>query len=374
VPENEKKKSLVLDGQQRLKSLFIGLRGSYDGRELCFNILSGEILAPDDIKFKFLFLGLKKISFPWIKFKDLVFNKDDALPVAEELIKKSNKDLISEERHKISRHVSIVFKIFHSDDGISYQELDSIENSTLYTEDDVVEVFIRANSGGTRLSKSDLLFSLLNSSWDRVDQEMENLLSVLNSHGFAFTRDFILKLCLTLLNKGARYEVSKFRNKDMRDEIENKWTDISEALKDVLDFVRGKTFIRCDKALPSYLVLIPLVYSRFHFPANWNKTQEIDTYVLRSLISSAFSGLPDQLIDKCVKKIKLSNGFYLNDMFDAIRSKGRSLELIEDRFWNIGYGSDLIHLLFNIWYRKFNYTPVYSNNMPQIDHISHKAR
>jgi hypothetical protein len=35
----------------------------------------------------------------------------------------------------------------------------------------------------------------------------------------------------------------------------------------------------------------------------------------------------------------------------------------------MGYGSDTIHLLFNLWYRDFNYTPAYENNLPQIDHI-----
>jgi len=55
--------------------------------------------------------------------------------------------------------------------------------------------------------------------------------------------------------------------------------------------------------------------------------------------------------------------------FGVIRSKNRSLELTEDRFWSMGYGSDQIHLLFNIWYRDFNYTPAYENNLPQIDHI-----
>ena len=39
-----------------------------------------------------------------------------------------------------------------------------------------------------------------------------------------------------------------------------KWDLISKAIKDVKDFVYGKTFVRSDKALPSYLVLIPLVY------------------------------------------------------------------------------------------------------------------
>jgi hypothetical protein len=261
-----------------------------------------------------------------------------------------------------------VFKTFHSDDGISYQELDSTENAELYTEDDVVEVFIRANSGGTRLGKSDLLFSLLSSSWDRADEQMEDLLSDLNRHGFGFTRDFVLKSCLTLLNQGARYEVSKFRKPGVREEIETKWQEITKALKDVLDFVRGKTFIRCDKALPSYLVLIPLVYSRYHFSENWKTAQGIDSYLLRALISGAFSGTPDQLIDDCVGKIKEQKGF-LNHLFDAVRSKGRSLELTEDRFWQMGYGSDSVHLLFNLWYREFNYTPAYENSLPQVDHI-----
>jgi len=64
---------------------------------------------------------------------------------------------------------------------------------------------------------------------------MEELLQTLNQQGFAFTRDFILKTCLTLLNHGARYEVEKFRKQGVREEIENKWNDIADAIKDVLD-------------------------------------------------------------------------------------------------------------------------------------------
>ena len=104
-------------------------------------------------------------------FKDLVFSDDDPLTAAERIITNADIELTLDERKKISRHVGIVFKTFQGDDGISYQELDSIESPTLYTEDDVVEVFIRANSGGTKLSKSDLLFALLASSWDNANDE-----------------------------------------------------------------------------------------------------------------------------------------------------------------------------------------------------------
>ena len=36
------------------------------------------------------------------------------------------------------------------------------------------------------------------------------------------------------------------------------------AIWDVLDFLRGKRFSKCDEALPSYMLLIPLIFMRYH--------------------------------------------------------------------------------------------------------------
>lgn len=371
VPPDTTKKCLVLDGQQRLQSLLIGLKGSYDSRELYFDLLSGDIAAPDDVKFRFEFKDASSARFPWIKFKSLVFSQEDPVTAALSAIAGAGRELTDLERHKVSRHVGLVFKTFHSDDGIGFQELDSIENESLYTEDDVVEVFIRANSGGTKLGKSDLLFSLLAAEWETADQGMEELLDQLNSHGFAFPRDFVLKTCLTLLGQGARYEVSKFRKPGVREQIESKWDRVSEALRDVLDFVRSKTLIRCDKALPTNLVLIPLVYLRYHFPQAWKdaQAQGADTYVIRASLAGAFGGVPDQLIDEIVKTLDNLKRFDLAEVFGVIRRKNRPLEIAEERFWAMGYGSDTIHLLFNLWYPAFNYTPLFESSLPQVDHV-----
>jgi len=197
---------------------------------------------------------------------------------------------------------------------------------------------------------------------------MEDLLDSLNRHGFAFDRDFVLKTCLVLLGQGARYEVEKFRKAGVRERIEEQWDEIAKAIQDVLDFVRGHTFIQCDKALPSYLVLIPLVYMRFHFADAWEDTQDRDTYILRCSLSGAFSGQPDNLIDAIVKQVSESGRFSVDEVFGVIRTQGRSLELTEDRFWQMGYGSSTIHLLFNLLY-SFNYNPSFEANMPEIDHI-----
>jgi len=369
VPDDDKKKCLVLDGQQRLQSLFIGLRGSYDGNELYLNILSGELAAPDDVRYKFKFLDPRAAAFPYIRFKDIVFSDDKPRVIADEITAKGTTPVTTADQDKIKDHVDLIRETFFNESGIGYQELDSIDQPNLYKEDDVVEIFIRANSGGTRLGKSDLLFSLLTSAWEEADDKMVILLDILNMRGFSFTRDFILKTCLTLLGQGARYEVAKFRKAGVREDIEKEWDNIIAATKDVADFVGGSTFIRCDKALSSYLVLIPLVYLRYHYPAAWSTKKDVELYLLRSLLAGAFGGTPDQLIDDIVNKIKDIKIFDVNEVFGVIRSAGRSLELTEERFWAIGYGSENIHLLFNLWYRGFNYTPAFASNMPQIDHV-----
>lgn len=369
VPDDDKKKCLVLDGQQRLQSLFIGLKGSYDGKELYLDILSGQLAAPEDIKFKFKFLDARATAFPYVRFKDIVFSDDKPRVIADSIVANAVSTLSAAEQDKIKDHVDLIRETFFNESGIGYQELDSIDQAMLYTEDDVVEIFIRANSGGTRLGKSDLLFSLLTSSWEEADDRMEILLDDLNGRGFAFTRDVILKTCLTLLGQGARYEVQKFRKAGVREGIEENWGRIIASTKDVSDFVQGSTFIRCDKALPSYLVLIPLIYLRYHFPDAWRQKQNVELYLLRALLAGAFSGTPDQLIDDIVNKIKELKSFDVQEMFGVIRSAGRSLELTEDRFWSIGYGNENIHLLFNLWYREFNYIPAFAGNLPQVDHV-----
>ena len=307
-------------------------------------------------------------SFPWVKFKDLIFTTRKKREICDELKAAAGRALTGAEIDKLNDHLELLDRTFKIEEAVTYQELDSIDQPNLYKEDDVVEVFIRANSGGTKLGKSDLLFSLLNSTWDEADDRMQELLDHLNSHGFNFTRDFILKTCLTILDQGARYEVDKFRKDGVRENIELNWATITDATRDVLDFVRGKTFIQCDKALPSYLLLIPLIYVRYHFPAAWKQARDVETYLLRASLAGAFSGTPDQLIDSIVEKLKELKVFDLAEVFGVIRTKGRSLDITEDRLWGMGYGSDQIHLLFNLWY-SFNYTPAYENNMPQVDHI-----
>nr|WP_320135553.1 DUF262 domain-containing protein [uncultured Amphritea sp.] len=369
IPEDQSAKMLVLDGQQRLQSLFIALMGSYNKQELFFNVFSGEQASPEEIRYKFKFMLPEKAIFPWVSFRKIVFSNEQPNRQAESLLSNVSMPISDSKKDRLLDNLWKAHRVFVTDDALSYQELDSVDNPDLYTENDVVEIFIRANSGGTKLGKSDLLFSLLTASWDDADEAMEDLLHELNASGYEFTRDFILKTCLVMLDKGAAYDVKKFRDNETKEEIVAKWSDISNAIKDVRDFLASKTYIRSDQALPSYLALVPVIYFRYNYPQKWTDTEGLETYFLRTLLSGAFSGRPDGLIDKCVRRIKKEKAFNVSDMFEIIHQDGRNLDITEETILNATYGSKSIHLLFNLWYRQFNYIPAYQGNLPQVDHI-----
>ena len=367
ISENKKKKILVLDGQQRLQSFFIGLKGSYEGEELYFDVLSGNNENSDGVKYIFKFLPTDKVKKKkgWIKFKDIVFNDKEYYEIAEEYIDQIGRDDLNSGEKIIRDNIAKVVKKFSTDDNIIYQELDSIDYPERYSENDIVEIFIRANSGGTQLGKSDMLFSLLTVDWKEFEENMEALLEELNKTGYKFSRDFILKTSLVLIGAGARYDVNKFRKKDNLDTIRGEWDNISNAIKDVKDFIYGETFIRTDKALTSYLALIPMIYSRYHHQDSWKSTE----WLLRVLLTGAFSGNPDSLIDRCVRGIKEEDTFDSDSLYTIIRNYGRNIDIQDDTILNARYGSGTLYLLFNLWYKQFNFEPSYENNAPQIDHI-----
>ena len=333
-----------------------------------YKILSGDLKAPEDMKYQFEFKEPDKATFPWIKFKEIVLTDKRPREIETPIVEKAE-GLSNQQIDRIKDNVDLIRNVFCTQENILYQLVDSIDKPESYREDDIVEIFIRANSGGTFLGKSDLLFSLLTASWEDADEKIGELLEDVNRTGYKFNRDFVLKTCLVLLNKGARYDVEKFRHSGIRDQIMNDWDKIADAIKGVKDFIYGNTFLKTDKVIPSYLSLIPLIYFRYYFSSDWQKYEaDYQKYLIRTSLTGVFGGNPDQLLDKIISSIRENQIFNLSEIFGVVRGDGRSLEVSQDTILGLNYWKKEIHLLFNLWYG-FNYQPSLSENSPQIDHI-----
>ena len=376
---SDRKKTLVLDGQQRIQAMTIALQGSYDKKFLYFNVMSDPSEAEGDDAVAYEFRFRKSADWPWIKVGELA-EWTNPVDRRKKSVDGSATKLSDKEQTLIELNVSRLFEALRDENVVKINELDSTDRNAddYFSEDDVLEIFIRANSGGTPLGKSDLLFSLLARKWEEADEQMDELLERVNKDQYEFKRDFVLKLSLVLLGAKAAYKVSKFRSQGFRESMVAQWKNLSDSFASIRDFVQENTYMQDAKALPSELLLIPFIYLRFKYPAQWRKLvsteeskAELATFMARLSLAGTFAGAKDNLIDALVKEVDDANGqLDIKAMEAAIQRNNQPIAATEVRVAKAVYGSGTVRLVFSALYPSpAVYKPAYVGNSVSIDHI-----
>jgi hypothetical protein len=73
--------------------------------------------------------------------------------------------------------------------------------------EEILEIFVRVNSGGLVLNKSDLLMSLLDLAWNDIQPELQKMVRTINyQRPFTITRDEILKSLLLTVGEDTRFD------------------------------------------------------------------------------------------------------------------------------------------------------------------------
>ena len=357
----------VLDGQQRLTSLNIGLRGtyayrnprawankawSYPERRLYLNLL-GE--APENeagLKYHLAFLTKEQITQAaeddtkkWFPVSD-IFDASEAYQMAQIPVKYG----VGNEAKAVEM-ISLLWQEVHHNQSLHfYEETDQdIER--------VLDIFVRVNSGGTVLSYSDLLMSIATAQWKEKDARaaVHDLVDALNTtgQGFDFSQDTVLKSGLVLADVGdVGFKVKNFTTANMV-RLESRWDDISTSLRIAAELLAD--FGLSGGTLTADSVLIPVAYyvHRRGLTPSYRVSDKKDdredraalrSWVLRSLIVRGVwgSGLDTLLRD--LREVLRSDGaeaFPLATIEQVMARRGKSLEvtdaLIED-ILGLAYG------------------------------------
>lgn len=205
----------ILDGQQRLTSLYIGLCGSYAFHRYRARWENSDYNFPERI----LYLNISR-TFPEDE-SDKTYNfsfKEKSLTQGKVLYQDTNGDkwfqvgeilklgdgdsdygifefsddysLTREERNMLNKLRSKIF----DKPVINFYEIEDSKP------DVAVNIFVRINSGGTQLSFSNMLMSMAIAGWQKKDARTEilRLVDLVNNKGFNITQDYILKAFLYL--------------------------------------------------------------------------------------------------------------------------------------------------------------------------------
>ncbi|WP_407364393.1 DUF262 domain-containing protein (plasmid) [Pseudomonas luteola] len=330
---NDQPLTLVLDGQQRLTSLLIGLRGSYKiklkgkrwqnpdswvRQHLYLDIMkdASDDESESDIAYGLLFSAGEpqpQQGSHWFPVSSIMQfdDKDRFDSFLEHLLDLlEDKGVSRTDRRIAERNLQKLYHAVWIDQSISY----FVETSRSLER--VLDIFVRANEGGTKLSKSDLLLSTITTTWGDLNarEEIYRFVDYLN-HGLArnndFDKDWVMKACLVLSDLPNAYKVSNFTKKNL-DLIRGNWDRIKSSLEMTVRLVNDFGIDR--ETLTSTNALLPIAYYFFHTSVRFNSTEakhvdalrSMHRWLVKALLASTFSGSSDGTISQSRKIIQES--------------------------------------------------------------------
>jgi uncharacterized protein with ParB-like and HNH nuclease domain len=286
---------LVVDGQQRLQSLYIGFFGSYDKEYLYFKVDSNPESEENGLRYQFQFMMPEQAKKDphWVRPKEIVDLKIEE--ISEFVDDKFNGDT-DDVKKIVKKNLGKFIRVFNMEERIPLQE---VKEDLPYN--DVLEVFVRVNSGGIELKKSDLIFSTVVLNIPDMEREFIELVDDLNEVGkYEFDIDFIIKTSFVLFDKGAKYDVDKLKDKEYLDKLEKDFVALKNALLSTIEFLKNNAKILSKRFLKSNLALIPIVdfiYRQPHQQIPEGQAWKLRQYLYMSFFMRFYSRGSDGKLD-----------------------------------------------------------------------------
>ena len=372
----------VIDGQQRLNSLYIGLNGSYAEKlprkkwrkvydasiqpekflylnlcELCSDSETGR-------KYWFSFFseedyGLLEDKNHWYKVSKIIdfpyydeskLDDDEFDDQLDAVITEQN--IEDEYRKHAKKLLKKLYKVVFIDDKINY-----------YLEEDndldrVVEIFVRTNSGGVPLAFSDLVMSVTVSEWPDARTKIDELVSVVRAEtGVEISRDFVLKSFLYIYSDDIRFRVGNFTS-ELIQKIKNNLETVGNQIKSVCIF--AKQIGLSDDSIRAKYALLPLLYYSHQNGIQLNNTakytddrKKCGVFLKLALLKGLFGGSPDAALNPIRNLLKKHTKYFpIKEISDYFIGKPRNLTFtdqdIEMRVLETNWGTHEARLLLSI--------------------------
>ena len=416
VPTNASYKDFraVIDGQQRLTSLYIGLCGTYaykKPRVWWPSTRDDKVLPP-----RKLYLDLKAPleseddeSLMYYNFRFLTDRQYKDSLAAEtpahhwlcmhEILRyphhESSDDVLLEvvmpelERRGLRTNTFARKTLLKVYDVIRSQRIIHYFNENSQQIDHVLDVFIRTNSGGTKLDFSDLLMSIAVAHWDGdFRKELDDLTQHIHQNtemGFYIERDWLLKTCLMLTEADVRFKVRNFKGEQVA-RIQQEWPEIKECITETFRLVRR--FGITPQSLTSRNAVIPICYylykkcssgePLFRKINNLAKCHEqravISQWFYMALLKGVFGGQADSILssmrDVLVKHLT-DDTFPLPAIIERYKATNKDLRFDEetlDKLLETQHGEGRCRALLHLLFPEMNVSEVF-----HIDHLHPRA-
>ena len=314
----------ILDGQQRVTSLYLGLTGSYTEKiprlwwnnpdaypekKLYINLLHRPKPDDEEHRFQIKFLPETKArpsdEAYWFRIGDILMYK------TRDQMRDFRRSMPHRDNETFENNLDALWTAVFENQGINY----FVETSQDL--DRVLRIFVRLNRGGTPLSYSDLLLSLATATWKSHDarEQVYELVEYLNHKcgpEFDFSKDFVLKALLVFSNKDVRFRTD---NVNRKSQLEDIWDRAQAALKITVKLMGRFGFDRQTLSAPN--AIIPIAYYVYRRKldegfltqkGHEDDREGIRLWLLKMLLGRVFGGQSDRVLSSIRGVIQAATG------------------------------------------------------------------
>lgn len=283
----------ILDGQQRLTSLYLSLLGdasirpkharAKNGAKILTKLLielNKNKLTIDEEEYNSMKYDVKfsekvaRLSPTQFEIKNILESKFQDEATRPKAIEDAIANVPNDSKQYARDILNALYRKIFIERLISYTEIADMK------QDDALEMFVRFNSGGKALKKHEITMSILEAYWSSAKTEFGRIL-VDGYEGFG--SEFIIRSALMLFGDVVKSNISK----KIAEELKDNWSDFKSALKK-LEGVLKDMKIEVSRFSGSWNVLLPIIYSIYYNPDYKENIDGFRAYLMRAILFTYF--------------------------------------------------------------------------------------
>jgi uncharacterized protein with ParB-like and HNH nuclease domain len=337
---------IILDGQQRITTLYLLIRGQipyyYKETEILHNP-KGLYINVQNQELQYYKKTLMDNNPYWLNITDIFQKKVRERDVIRSISDKGTV-LTREDEDKISDNFRAVENI---------PDLEFLEQSipVKATLKEAIDIFYIVNSSGVNLTDAELALAQISGYWPTARELFKKKLAVLSENGFVFKLDFIVYCLLGILyHQGS--DMTKLHDKSNEEKLREVWNQLDTRILDYLvSLLRSKAYIDHSNEINSVYALVPIVvylYKKGSASLTQDEINKIIKWFYYSQIRQRYISQLQQKLDKDNGIVAKSDSPF-DELLNIIKLE-RPLEISPDEF----VGVDIRNALYSLmrWYFK----------------------
>jgi hypothetical protein len=320
----------ILDGQQRLTSLYLSLIGETNlskGRgipypsKLYIELDERKVETEEDgvncKTFGIEFTDkLSMISPTKFEIRKILKEKFQDKETRQTAIQKEIQSVPEPRRKYAERVLNLLCTKIFDDKIIRYTEIFNMQH------DDALEMFVRFNNGGIPLKKSEITMAILNVYWSNARTEFGHLLDGCYKN---FGIDFIIRTALMLYGDVLKSCIDRIVASELRDN----WSKFCKNLQNLTDVLKHFNLSVLDFS-DRWNVLLPIIYEIDKNPDYMDNLDGIRCYLYRALFFTYFQNGTTTKLAKLRDAINEYNFSIEEDLLDQINELKLNDQKLED--------------------------------------------